>query len=320
MNILIINKNNKIPVFKYGGTQRDIWAEGKELAKMNHKVYYLVKKGSTCPFATIIPYEPQKKLDEQIPDHIDIVHVHGPLKESIRKKFLCTIHGNGKPNETFDRNTVFVSKNHAQRHGSERYVYNGLDLELLGTPDLNARREGLLFLAKISRKVKNLKGSIEIAGAAGKKLNIAGGRKFSVSPRLKYYGSVGGEKKNRIIQKSEALLFPVLWHEPLGLAILEAMYFGLPVFGTTYGSLPELVGSERGFISNSKRELVDALQHIDDYDRRKCHEFIADNFSAKKMTQDYLELFDEVLNGQVINEKPPKTLPSEYPLPFPMYD
>ena len=31
------------------------------------------------------------------------------------------------------------------------------------------------------------------------------------------------------------------WHEPFGIALIEALYFGCPVFGTPYGSLPEIV-------------------------------------------------------------------------------
>ncbi len=77
---------------------------------------------------------------------------------------------------------------------------------------------------------------------------------------------LGGEKKNQAIQNSQAILFPGLWHEPLGLAILESLYFGCPVFGTTYGSLPELISAERGFLSNSKSELVNAIRNAGNYD------------------------------------------------------
>lgn len=311
MKVLIITRNSIIPVHKYGGTQRDIYAQGKELVNLGHEVSYLVRKGSVCPFGDIIAYDPQRSLDDQIPEETDIVHFHDRPDEPIRKPYIVTVHGNGKPGEVYDINTVFVSKNHAQRHNSKRYVYNGLDFDLLGKPDLHHPRKHLLFLAKASRRIKNLKGSIEITKRAGKKLAVVGGRKLLPSPGIKYYGMLGGEEKNRVIQNSEALLFPVLWHEPLGLAILESLYFGCPVFGTTFGSLPELISPERGFISNSKSELAEAVKNSSAYDPLKCHQFIADNFSARKMTEDYIKLFEEVLNGHDLNPAQPSSIITE---------
>lgn len=118
---------------------------------------------------------------------------------------------------------------------------------------------------------------------------------------------LGGEKKNAVIQQADALLFPVLWHEPLGLAILESLYFGAPVFGTTFGSLPELITEEFGFLSNSKSELVEALKNIEQYDRKKCHEYICDQFSAEKMTENYLKVYEEILSGKKLNPQKPKS-------------
>jgi len=320
LKIAIVSKKNRIPVHGYGGTQRDIWAEGKVLNEKGHQVVFIVAKGSSCPFAEVIPYDASRSLDEQIPEGVDIVHLHHEPGEKLSKPYMVTIHGNGKPGELFDANTVFVSRNHAKRHGSTRFVYNGLDLDQLGVPDLKAKREGLLFLAKINRRVKNLKGSIDIARMAHKKLHVAGGWKLNFQPGIKYYGMVGGEKKSRLLQQSEALLFPVLWHEPLGLAILESMYYGLPVFGTPYGSLPELVSRERGYLSKSKSQLAHAIREYKGFDRKKCHEFVADNFSDRKMTDEYLKLFEEVLSGKVLNDPRPRTQRSNQRVPFQMYE
>lgn len=67
MKVLIVTRKSHIPVFNYGGTQRDIYAQGKELVAMGHQVSYLVKKGSSCPFGEIIPWDESRSLDEQIP-------------------------------------------------------------------------------------------------------------------------------------------------------------------------------------------------------------------------------------------------------------
>ena len=320
MKVLIINRNSTIPVFKYGGTQRDIYAQGKELTALGHQVSYLVKKRSSCPFGDIIEYNPNQKLQEQIPEDADILHFHDRPDEPVNKPYMATVHGNGKPQEEFDINAVFVSQNHAERHNSKRYVYNGLDFDLLGKPDLNHPRKHLLFLAKTSRKIKNLKGSIEITKRARKKLAVVGGKKLSFNPQIQYHGMLGGDLKNQVIQNSEALLFPVLWHEPLGLAILESLYFGLPVYGTTFGSLPELISRERGFLSNSKSELARAIREGGNYSPEKCHQFIADNFSARKMTEDYLKCYEEILNGHNLNPENPKSLITGKEAPFSMIE
>ncbi|MEF9931013.1 MAG: glycosyltransferase, partial [Bacteroidales bacterium] len=52
---------------------------------------------------------------------------------------------------------------------------------------------------------------------------------------------IGGEQKLNILKESKGLIFPVIWNEPFGLAITESLYCGAPVFGTPYGSLPELI-------------------------------------------------------------------------------
>lgn len=318
MKVAIVSRKSLIPPRTYGGTQRDIWAEAKELDALGHDVVFLVRAGSTCPFAEILDHDPTKTLDEQLPGDVDVVHYHGNLREPIGKPNLTTVHGNGQPGEVFGMNSVFVSRDHARRHGSTRFVYNGLDFDALGSPELGKAREGLLFLAKASRSVKNLKGSKTVAALADKRLHVVGGRGLSVTGRVAYYGMIGGERKNRIINEREALLFPVLWDEPLGLAVLESLYFGLPVFGTPYGSLPELISSERGYLSVSVSELGRAARDAGGYDRRRCHEFVCDNFSARAMTMEYLRLFEEVMAGRSLNPEPPTTRPGEFTKTFRM--
>ena len=114
------------------------------------------------------------------------------------------------------------------------------------------------------------------------------GIRVTLDPRVLFEGMVGGEQKSRLINGSKALLFPVRWNEPFGLAVVESLYFGCPVFGTPYGSLPELVTPEFGFLSNKQSELVEALSHVEEYYRLKCHEYICDNFTSVHMAQNFL--------------------------------
>jgi len=52
--------------------------------------------------------------------------------------------------------------------------------------------------------------------------------------------------------------------------------------------------------------LVEQVLRIDDYDRKKCHDYAVDFFSSSKMTIEYLKKYEQVLNGGKLNEQPPK--------------
>lgn len=123
-----------------------------------------------------------------------------------------------------------------------------------------------------------------------------------------------------MINASKVLLFPVLWHEPFGIAITESLYFGCPVFGTPYGSLPELVTPAVGFLSNSYSALSEALKEIDSYDRNVCHEYVCDQHTSKEMTKKYLEYYEKVLNGETINRERPRNPLTEDVRHLPMVD
>ena len=311
---ILIFYNGIIPTPKYGGISRVIWYLGKELNLMGHRITFLVAPGSVCDFANVIFFDLKQSLASQIPEDVDLVHSHTLLWEPLPKPYMITLHGNSSDKREFDINTTFISRDHAKRFGSEVFVYNGLGLEEYGQPQLDNPRNYLHFLGKAAWRVKNLKGCIQIARESGHALRVMGGYRvnlkmgirITLDPRIRFEGMVGGETKNRLINASKALLFPVRWNEPMGLALLESLYFGCPVFGTPYGALPELVSSEFGFLSNKKSELVDALKHVDEYDRRKCHEYVCDNFVSIHMARNFLPLYEKVLNGESLNPKAPK--------------
>ena len=307
MNILIAN-NTVIPAKFYGGTERVIWWLGKELTRLGHQVTYIGKEGSSCPFAKVLVYDETRPVNDQIPDDIDVVHLNFQPEGPFKKPYLATHHGNFLDKDEFDINTVFVSRNHAGRNGSTTFVYNGLDPDEYGPVDFDKPRQHLLFLGYAKRPDKNLKDCAVIARKTGNVLAVVGGKPawFRLRPWMSYKGFLGGEAKNAILQKAKALLFPVRWHEPFGLAVIEAMYFGAPVFASRYGSLPELVPPETGFLSNSISDLIRAVRDLDRYNPRHIHEYVCDNFSAKRMAQDYLKLYDKVLAGETLNPRPPK--------------
>ena len=71
---------------------------------------------------------------------------------------------------------------------------------------------------------------------------------------------VGGTQKTGLLNASRGLIFPVRWHEPFGLAVIESLYFGCPVFSTPYGALPELVPVHCGVLSDQASVLAEAVR------------------------------------------------------------
>jgi glycosyltransferase involved in cell wall biosynthesis len=325
MHILIVH-DQKIPVAGYGGTERVIWGLAKSLIDLGHQVTFLVPEGSSCPFATVQIWNPNQPLNEQIPAAIDVVHMNHLPRETITKPYVVTIHGNPGTETLLDKNAIFVSQNHAERYGSTSFIHNGLDWSDYGQPNLHLPRTHFHFLGKAAWRVKNVQGAIDtvlqtpketLAVMGGTRLNLKMGFRMTWNRRVQFYGTVGGQQKLDLLTQSKGLLFPVRWHEPFGLAITESLYFGCPIFGTPYGSLPEIVTASTGFLSTHTEELAVAIQHANDYNRQDCHAYARDFFDAQTMAKKYVIAYESVLNGhylhkdipQLVDKKIPKFLP-----------
>lgn len=315
MRILIANKR-KIPVFLYGGTERVIWDLGRSLVEMGHEVTFLVEEGSYCDFAQTIPIRRNIPLAEQIPKNIDIAHFNFNLNgEELDFPHIVTEHGNHTSQSPMSLNTVFLTENHAIRHNSTVYVYNGMDWRNYGPVDLKNHRNHYHFLGKTSRPDKNVQAAIRIASKSNIQLAVLGGYRFN-SPNIinftwnrliNFYGMVGGERKFDLLNRSKGLIFPVKWHEPFGLAIIESLYFGCPVFGSLYGSLPELIPSQYGYLSNHENNLIDAINNMS-FNRRECHEYARENFNSDRMALGYLEKYKKVLDGESLHRTAPRII------------
>ena len=326
MHILIVN-NTSLPVKQYGGTERVIWWLGKELVKRGHQVSYLVGPGSHCDFATgVHTLNHSIPFNQQIPSGVDLVHLNCKVNEQPNIPYIFTLHGNNNDQYPLDLNTVFVSKNHASRYGSDSYVHNGIDLADYGDPGLDQKRNYFHFLGDGAWRVKNLRGAIKIAQQSKIKFRVIGGKRFNFNqgirltfdPRIKFEGLIGGVEKNNLLKGSKGLIFPVLWNEPFGLSIVESLYFGCPVFGTPYGSLTEIIQPNVGVTSYSLSTLVDAVQNANQFNPKICHEYVMENFTSTQMTDAYLSKYEMVMNGQQLNKIAPTltTIQTEKFLPF----
>ncbi len=139
------------------------------------------------------------------------------------------------------------------------------------------------YVALLSRMAAN-KGvhrAIAIARAAGMCLKIAAKMREPherayfeefVEPHLGddviYLGEVDADGKRELLASAAALLNPISWREPFGMAMLESLACGTPVVGCPEGAAPEIVEhGVTGYLGDTDAELVAGLRSIDRIDR-----------------------------------------------------
>ncbi|OLE36828.1 MAG: hypothetical protein AUG48_06145 [Actinobacteria bacterium 13_1_20CM_3_68_9] len=113
-----------------------------------------------------------------------------------------------------------------------------------------------------------------------------------LSPTIEYYPNVAGAQKARLISRAAAGIFPLLWSEPFGLAMVECMVAGTPVLALRSGSTPELIeDGVTGFLAEDVDDLVDAAKRIDEIDRLRCAQVARERFSPRHMAERYLSVY-----------------------------
>jgi len=171
-----------------------------------------------------------------------------------------------------------------------------------------------LFLAKAKWKVKNVKDCVRACKKNKKELYVAGGRTLSLSKNIHSMGMVTDIQKLELLKKCDALLFPVRWHEPFGIAILEAYSQGLPVICSNYGSLPELVNSKTGIVCSNYKEFEAAVaKDKNTFDGAGIRKYAKEHFSSRKMAEAYLALYKRVIAGEKLNKEQPRYLGEQHP-------
>ena len=322
---IVFSHNGILPVLGYGGIERILFWHMVELARMGHQVVLIGHPESKVKEYGIelIPMKgTNQEWVDQVPADADIVHLSYNYKLPGKIPTIITVHGNGQIGEVFDKNAVFVSKRHAEIHGSDQFVHNAIDLsEYPYFPKAKREWKNFLFLAKASWRVKNLKDTVKAARKSKKHLHVAGGRWWGLSRYVHNHGIVGGDDKMSIIRSCDFMAFPVRWEEPFGIAVIEAMSQGLPVIGSPYGSLPELITKEVGFIAKNHAELeaLVAGDYSNKFNPDTIRKYVEDNFNVRKHAESYLELYKKVISGESLNKTNPTykfTQRAEDLLPF----
>ncbi|GIW62042.1 MAG: hypothetical protein KatS3mg089_0894 [Patescibacteria group bacterium] len=197
-------------------------------------------------------------------------------------------------------NTSIITISNAQRkeYPDLNYlatVYNGVDVERYtfnSTP-----KDYLLMMGTIGRH-KNQGAAIRIAKKLGMPLVIAGKirdqdyfeelKSDIDGKQIQYFGEIPFEQKLKLYQQAKAFIFPIVWEEPFGLVMIEAMSCGTPVIAFNRGAVPEVVKDGwSGFVVNTEEEMVEAVKKVESIERRNCRRFVEEHFTIQKMVDGY---------------------------------
>jgi glycosyltransferase involved in cell wall biosynthesis len=271
-------------------------------------------------------------------DQFDVVHfhvdyLHFPFSRRERFAHLTTLHGRLDIPElrllyAEYADEALVSISQSQRKPLPHLpwlgtVYHGLP------EDLYAPRfdQGgyLAFLGRMSPE-KRVDRAIEIATRLGMPLKIAAKvdrndrdhfhehiEPLLDNPLVEFVGEIGDSQKSRFLGEARALLFPIDWPEPFGLAMIESMACGTPVIAWRCGSVPEVVDEGiTGSIAQSIDEAVEAVRRVGTFSRQRCYETFLHRFSVSRMCRDYLRLYRHLAKKQPLG-RPPRRPPTVTP-------
>jgi glycosyltransferase involved in cell wall biosynthesis len=188
-------------------------------------------------------------------------------------------------------------------------VLHGLPQNLLSKGE--GRGGYLAFLGRVSPE-KAPDAAIRIAARAGIPLKIAAKVdrvdreyfKTTVEPLLgqadvEFIGEIREDQKQEFLGNAAGLLFPIAWREPFGLVMIEAMACGTPVIAFENGSVPEVLeDAVTGFIVHSEDQAVEAVRRIGTLDRARIRGEFERRFTARRMAQNYLKLYERLVQAR----------------------
>ncbi|MGH9149745.1 MAG: glycosyltransferase family 4 protein [Acidimicrobiales bacterium] len=252
----------------------------------------------------------------------DIVHDHtvaGPVYAAGRfpdLKVVTTIHGpfNDELTDIYQRiagQVPIIGISRAQHRAAPHVPVAGVIHHGIDAADFPfGRGDGgyCLFLGRMAHE-KGAHRATEAAHKAGVPLIIAAKMREPweieyfetfvepyLNDEIQYLGEVPHERKLELLAGASCLLFPIRWNEPFGMVMIEAMACGTPVLAFAEGAAPEVVEHGRtGFLCNDLEDMVGAIGQVPTLDRANCRAAVEGYFSTRRMVEEHLRLFEEIV-------------------------
>ena len=295
---VVLATHYRLPVERYGGTERVVVALARGLSALGHRVTLLAAPGTRVREASVVEVppatitDPALDLGTLLPPDADVLHAHFPLRRVPSRPFAQTLHGDMAAGSKPPPNAIFLSQNHATRWGSGTFVYNGLD-----PADFTfraAKDDYDLFVGRLHR-VKGYRWAIAGARRTGRRLLLVGGWRPTLRPGIRFLGKVDQARKVALLAGARCLWVPALWDEQFGLTTIEALFSGTPVLATRRGSLPEIVTPAVGAFGDTLEELIAAAATIHTRDPAQCREHATRYFSHLAMAEGYVRMYAGLL-------------------------
>jgi glycosyltransferase involved in cell wall biosynthesis len=251
--------------------------------------------------------------------HADLLHINDavgvPSTLFVDQPVVMTLHHPHEPvlsalyEKYADINYVCISAAQARREPMPRIavIHHGIDL---GNYRPSAGKgDYVLFLGRMA-PCKGAHTAIEAARRAGVRLLLAGEIqpmfaeywetrvKSNLGGNIEYVGEADFARKNDLLARARALLFPIEWQEPFGLVMIEAMACGTPVLAFAGGSVEEVVrDGVSGWICRDAADMADRIA-APAVPGESCRAWVADHFSVDVMVDRYLDLYARALPAE----------------------
>lgn len=311
-----------------------VWLLSRELTALGHEVTIFACAGSE-PFGELVAALPGPYTRDGSPDNwqlcewinlcsavgesgrFDVLHSHAylwglPLTRLAHAPMVHTLHTSPYDDEarlwSLFPDACVTAISHSQWRAYPQWKPAAVIPHGIDVAQFTFRPEPGDYLAFLGRFIpgKGVLQAIEIARRLGLRLLLVGPKneyfRQYVAPvvdghLIEYVGYLGGAERDRFLGRARALLYPLQAPEPFGLVQVEAMMCGTPVVGMRIGAVPEVIDEGvTGYTATSMEEFAEQVVRSFALDRRCIRARVEERFSARRMAQEYVVLYERLVS------------------------
>jgi glycosyltransferase involved in cell wall biosynthesis len=310
---MIVSPWYPVPPTGYGGIELMAYHLASELQRRGHHVSVIGQQGSKGLFETIAiapeSWSSQLGTRDQLPREslflyraydlvrrraFDVVHDHSGLagillaaSSRLETPVVATLHGDlteaeGEFLAEIDHRVHLVAISRAQQAmvagvDWRRVVYNAVDPADYKPITQHDKKHNYVYpeaTEYFEREIKQHLGE-----------------------SVTWHENVAGIEKQQLLANARAMLFPIQWEEPFGIAMVEAMASGTPVIAMARGAATEIVEpGVTGFLVHDIDGLVDAYSRIGEIDLERCVKRASERFGPGQMADGYQSVYERAID------------------------